>query len=269
MEGDRPQRGKPITKVFQIEKTQEVYVRRGCVAIKRAHSSRFKSPDDAQPGILNPEPGTSTLERFVTAALVLGLAAERQGDLFGLLTFTDKVETFVRARNGKNHYGICRDALYTLQPKIATPDFDELCTFIRLRLRRRALLVFLTALDDPALAESFVRNVDLIRRQHLVLVNMLQMPGVKPLFTDPDVAGGGRFVQPAGRPFAVAETARVAKGPAAARSPIFTAQQRAFERRTGLAIPECETKAAFMSSGQIQSPITLIDAAADWKPTLN
>ena len=125
----------------------------------------------------------------MTAALVLGLAAERQGDLFGLLTFTDRVEKFVRAKNGQAHYSTCRDALYTLQPKITTPDFDELCTFIRLRLRRRALLVFLTALDDPALAESFVRNVDLIRRQHLVLVNMLQMPGVNPLFTDPEVAG--------------------------------------------------------------------------------
>jgi len=95
----------------------------------------------------------------------------------------------VRAKNGKNHYGACRDALYTLEPKITTPDFDEVCTFIRLRLRRRALLVFLTALDDPALAESFLRNVDLIRRQHLVLVDMLQMPGVKPLFTDPALAG--------------------------------------------------------------------------------
>jgi uncharacterized protein (DUF58 family) len=191
-------RGKPITKVFQIEKTQEVYVvvDASRLSARTVQASRFKVPgskladgDDSQPGTLNPEPGTSTLERFVTAALVLGLAAERQGDLFGLLTFTDKVEKFVRAKNGKNHYGICRDALYTLQPKIATPDFDELCTFIRLRLRRRALLVFLTALDDPALADSFVRNVDLIRRQHLVLVNMLQMPGVKPLFTDPDVAG--------------------------------------------------------------------------------
>lgn len=125
----------------------------------------------------------------MTAALVLGLAAERQGDLFGLLTFTDRVEKFVRARNGRNHYSACRDALYTLEPKTVTPDFDEVCTFIRLRLRRRALLVFLTALDDPALAESFVRNMDLIRRQHLVLVNMLQLPGVNPLFTGPDVAG--------------------------------------------------------------------------------
>ena len=124
----------------------------------------------------------------MTAALVLGLAAEQQGDFFGLLTFTDKVEKFVRAKNGQAHYSACRDALYTLQPRIVTPDFDELCTFIRLRLRRRALLVVLTALDDPALAESFVRNLDLIRRQHLVLVNMLQPPGATPLFTSPDVA---------------------------------------------------------------------------------
>ena len=56
----------------------------------------------------------TTLERFVTAALVLGLAAEQQGDLFGLLTFTDQVEKFVRAKNGQAHYSACRDALYTL-----------------------------------------------------------------------------------------------------------------------------------------------------------
>jgi uncharacterized protein (DUF58 family) len=168
-------RGKPITKVFQIEKTQEVYV------IVDASRLSARVPDQ------NAEPGTSILERFVTAALVLGLAAEQQGDLFGLLTFTDKVEKFVRARNGQSHYSACRDALYTLQPKIVTPDFDELFTFIRLRLRRRALLVFLTALDDPAIAENFVRNVELIRRQHLVLANMLQPPGVAALFSNPNV----------------------------------------------------------------------------------
>jgi uncharacterized protein (DUF58 family) len=118
----------------------------------------------------------------------LGLAAEQQGDFFGLLTFSNKVEKFVRAKNGQAHYNACRDALYTLEPRIVTPDFDELATFLRLRLRRRALLVFLTALDDPALAESFVRNLELLRRQHLVLVNMIQPPGVAPLFSHSETA---------------------------------------------------------------------------------
>jgi uncharacterized protein (DUF58 family) len=168
-------RGKPITKVFQIEKTQEVYV-----VVDASRLSARKTNENVE--------ANSTLERFVTAALVLGLAAEQQGDLFGLLTFSNKVEKFVRAKNGQSHYSACRDALYTLEPKIVTPDFDELCTFIRLRLRRRVLLVFLTALDDPAIAENFLRNVELIRRQHLVLVNMIQPPGVKPLFSNPNVA---------------------------------------------------------------------------------
>lgn len=190
-------RGRPITKVFQIERTQEVYViiDASRLAAREAPGSKFQVPGSMSAsgnkpplGTLNSEPGTTALERFVTAALVLDLAAEQQGDLFGLLTFADKVEKFVRAKNGQAHYNACRDALYTLQPKTVTPDFDELCAFIRLRLRRRALLVFLTALDDPAIAESFVRNMDLIRRQHLVLVNMAQPPGVKPLFGNPDVA---------------------------------------------------------------------------------
>jgi uncharacterized protein (DUF58 family) len=180
-------RGRPITKVFQIERTQQVYV------VIDASRLSARSPDPSrEPGVqsptLDPRLPSTALERFVTAALVLGLAAEQQGDLFGLLTFTNKVEKFIRARNGKAHYSACRDALYTLQPQIVSPDFDELCTFIRLRLRRRALLVFLTSLDDPMLAESFVKNLDLIRRRHLVVVNMLQPPGVAEVFSNPNLA---------------------------------------------------------------------------------
>lgn len=164
-------RAKPITKVFQIERTQEVYV---LIDASRL-SSRLTQPS---------VPDSSVLERLVTAALVLGMAAERQGDLFGLLSFTDKVERFVRARNGKSHYNTCRDALYTLQPQTVTPDYDELFTFIRLRLRRRALVVCLTSLDDPSLAESFAKSIELIRKQHLVLVNMIRQRETAPLFTE-------------------------------------------------------------------------------------
>src|SRR6058998_1540889 len=81
----------------------------GCVS---ASSDSGGSPESDE---ADTQPATR-LERFVTAALVLGLAAEQQGDLFGLLTFTDKVDNFIRARNGQAHYGLCRDALYTLEP---------------------------------------------------------------------------------------------------------------------------------------------------------
>ncbi len=169
-------RGHPVTKVFQIERTQEVYV-----IVDASRLSAREVPMEGKTGQATPT--TTVLERYVTAALILGLAAEQQGDQFGLVTYSDRVLSFVRAKSGQAHYDACRDRLYTLQPQGVSPDFEELCSFIRLRLRKRALLIFLTALDDPMLAESFAKATELISRQHLLLVNMVQPAGAEALFS--------------------------------------------------------------------------------------
>jgi uncharacterized protein (DUF58 family) len=159
-------RGQPITKVFQIERTREIYV--------LVDASRLSNRViDGQP----------VLDRYLAAALVMGLAAEKRGDLFGLVTFADQVNGFVRARNGKAHYAACRDAIYQLAPSEAPADFDELFSFLRTRLRRRALLIVLTALDDPVLAESFARASRLLSQKHLVVGGMLSPAGTEPLFS--------------------------------------------------------------------------------------
>jgi uncharacterized protein (DUF58 family) len=189
-------RGHPVTKVFQIERTQEVYVivdvsRLSARAVRVEGGGGKWSAASSADGAIPPSTFTlhSTLERYVTSALILGLAAEQQGDQFGLVTFSDRVLSFVRAKSGQAHYDACRDRLYTLQPQGVSPDFEELCSFLRLRLRKRALLIFLTTLDDPMLAESFARATELINRQHLLLVNMLQPEGATPLFSDGAPAG--------------------------------------------------------------------------------
>ncbi len=161
-------RGRPVTKVFQVERTQEVYV--------VLDASRLMARDPA------------LFERYITAALLLGIAAEQQGDLFGAIAFSNRILHFARARSGKAQFAVCRDMLYALQPESVTPDFDELASFIRTRLRKRALLVFLTALDDPAIGESFLHAMDLICRQHLILVNMLRPAIAQPLFSDAAVS---------------------------------------------------------------------------------
>lgn len=171
-------RGRPITKMFQLERTQEVYV---VVDTSRLSARTVHMTTNGTEG------DVSYLERFITASLILGMVAERQGDLFGLVTFGDRIHSFVRAKTGQAHFNACRDALYTLEPQLVNPDFDELFTFLRLRLRRRAMLLFLTNLDDTVLKESFARNIEMVRRQHLCLVGMMTPPGVRPLFTDPNV----------------------------------------------------------------------------------
>jgi uncharacterized protein (DUF58 family) len=138
--------------------------------------------------------GATHLDRFVSAALILDRAAEQQDDLFGLAAFSDRVHRFLRAGRGSAHYGACRDALYRLEPNPVAPDFDELFSTLRLRLRRRSLLVFLTELDDPVAAEKFARNVGLLARQHLVMVNMIRPSGVRPLFSGEAVNSPGDVI---------------------------------------------------------------------------
>jgi len=163
-------RGRPITKVFQIERTQEIYV-----IIDASRLSARPAGDE------------TALERAIVAGLIVGAAAERRGDLFGLAAFSHQIEAFARARNGKAHYAACRDAIYQLHPRQTSPDFEEIATFLRLRLRRRAMLLFLTSLDDPVLAENFSRATKLLARRHLVMAGMLRPAAVQPLFRDANV----------------------------------------------------------------------------------
>jgi uncharacterized protein (DUF58 family) len=186
-----------VSKVFEIERTHEVYVLVDASRLSGRQlpsgtnlpasdpavaADEFSGPEDSEVAA-NPR---TVLERYVAAALILGRAAELQGDRFGLLTFSDRVLSFVRARSGQAHFDAVRERLYDLQPQIVSPDFEELFSFVRLRLRKRALLIVLTNLDDPVLAESFVKASDLVSRQHLLLVNMIKRPGVHPLFEKPE-----------------------------------------------------------------------------------
>jgi uncharacterized protein (DUF58 family) len=153
----------PVVKLYRVENAQEVY------AI--VDSSRLS----ARPEIL---------ESFVGAALHLALVAQTQADRFGLVTFSDRTHKFVRARNGMDHFRLCREAIYNLHASRVSPDFRDVFTNLQLNLRRRALLVFFTSLDDALLAETFEREVPILARRHVVLVNTPQPPGLKPLFTD-------------------------------------------------------------------------------------
>ncbi len=163
-------RGRPITKVFQVERTQEIYL----VIDASRLSARIIG-------------GEAALERFIKAALTIGAVTERRGDLYGIVAFSDRVETFVRARGGKLHYSACRDAINSLRTRSVSPDFEEIATFLRLRLRRRSLVIFLTALDEPVLAEHFERSARLLARRHLVMAAILRPASAQPLFQNASI----------------------------------------------------------------------------------
>jgi uncharacterized protein (DUF58 family) len=152
----------PVVKLYRVEQAQEVYA--------VVDASRLS----AREGIL---------DSYVDAALHLALVAERTGDRFGLATFSDHTQDLVRAANGLDHFRRCRETIYNLRARRVSPDFRGIFTSLHTALRRRALLVFFTSLDDALLAETFEQEIRVLARRHLVRVNVPEVAGVRRLFT--------------------------------------------------------------------------------------
>ena len=192
-------RHKPITKVFQVEKSQEVYLaidssRLSSRTLSSSSSTVFDPSarhalDSSQShgGAGAPPYRTTILESFIAATLLAGTTAERQGDLFGLITFSDKVDQMARARSGSLHFNHCRDLLISLQARLVAPDFEDIAATLLNRLTKRSLLIFLTSLDDTVTGENFLLAARFLARRHLVMAIMLLPPGTQPLFSAPGV----------------------------------------------------------------------------------
>jgi len=169
-----------VTKEFQLEKTQRVFV---CVDTSRLSARR--GDEEAVP----------LLERFVGAALTLAQVAERQGDQCGLAPFSDQMQSLVRFGAGRGHFGALRDAVYRLTTSDVSPDFRELAASLGLHLRRRSLIMVLTSLDDPAVADDFIEHFTPLASRHLVVVAMARPEAARPLYSGPEVNSADALYQ--------------------------------------------------------------------------
>lgn len=179
-------RRRPVTRVFQVEQAQEIYVvvdgsrlstRQADFLIDRRRWVRSETPVARE----------TIFDRYVIAALVMAVVAEQVADRYGLLVFSDQPDGFIKAGRGHAHYNACREMLYDRIAHRVSPDFGELFTFVGTHLRKRALLVFLTSLDDPMLARSFVQSMQAAAGRHVLMVNMFRPPGAHPLFSSADI----------------------------------------------------------------------------------
>ena len=165
----------PVTKIHQIERTQDVYI-----VVDASRRSQRRLTEIEIPG----QPPTTQIDRVVRASLARSLTALQQGDRPGLAVFGPTLRHFLRAAGGQPQYAAFRDALYDLHARPDPPDFADVFADLGNRLRQRALLLFLTDLDDPVLADQFCEEIKPFARRHVVLVGQLQAPGIAPVFAE-------------------------------------------------------------------------------------
>jgi len=166
---------RPIVREYQIERTQDIYA---CVDFSRLSAQALARKDKTR---------STILDEYIHSTLILHRAVREMGDRFGFATFSNRVECFVKAVHAASFNSVFRHALYPLRAAPVAPAYDEICSSLRSRVKRRALVIFFTSLSEPQLAESFIEASRLLARQHLVVVACPMDTHVKPLFVRENV----------------------------------------------------------------------------------
>lgn len=165
-------RNSPVTKLYQIEQTQKVLL-----CLDHGRLSGRLLPDDRE--ILE----ETILEKMLQAGLLLGGAAQGQGDYLGVLSFAERITKFVPPGQGVAHYQACREALFDIESRSTATDFYELSRFIQTRQRKRSLIVLLTCLDDPVGSEQCAKALQPLAKRHVVLVVNMKPDVARPVFS--------------------------------------------------------------------------------------
>lgn len=116
----------------------------------------------------------SVLDVELDVLTVLGLAADELGDRFGVVAFDAQVHRFLRPRHRAGRTAV--EALFDLQAQGVDSDVEAAAA--RVTRLRRAFVVVLTDLVDPAAARSLQAAVGTLTRRHAVLVAAPEDPAL-------------------------------------------------------------------------------------------
>jgi uncharacterized protein (DUF58 family) len=146
-------RGTPITRQFQTERSQTLMLVVDSGRMMSAHSGDM-----------------TKLDLAVNAALMLAHVAATSGDSVGLLSFADRVKTFVPPRKGQEQTRRLVEELYNLEADLVEPDYRGAFGYLRNRARKRALVAVFTDLVDSEVSGQLLAYAGTLAPQHLPLM---------------------------------------------------------------------------------------------------
>jgi len=154
-------RDHPVVVEVEAERGQQVMIALDCGRLMTAPAGELDKLDHA-----------------VNAALMLAWVAQAYGDRVGLMTFDDRVTSFIKPERGSMQLRRITEALYAIKAEYVEPDFGHAFTHLSLRLGRRSMVVVLTDLQDLEASKELVAHSLRLAARHLVLVVAMSDPSV-------------------------------------------------------------------------------------------
>lgn len=114
--------------------------------------------------------GMSLLDYAINASLVLSYVAINKSDKAGLITFSDKTDTFVPADRRINQLQQLQEALYQEKSNFMETDFSALCVAVNKYISKRSLLVVYTNFFGYKSLERQLPFLQQLNNRHRVLL---------------------------------------------------------------------------------------------------
>ncbi len=146
-------KGELMVNQFEEERAQQVYT-----ILDASRSMRM------------PSNGLSLLDYAINTSLVISNIALNKQDKTGLLTFSDRIDTVIRADKGKGHLRKIMEALYKQQEQTLEANFELLYLAVRNSIRGRSLLFLYTNFESYFALERALPIIRKLNKIHVLVV---------------------------------------------------------------------------------------------------
>ena len=146
-------RGKLVTKVHQVERSQAVWVVLDCGRLMRARVG-----------------GLTKLDYAIGAALSLSQLALFSGDRVAVLAYGVKVQQRTGLGRGRSHMGTILDQLSRIREEVSEADHERAASTLMTQQKRRSLVVWITDLAETSLTPEVISAATQLAKRHLVLL---------------------------------------------------------------------------------------------------
>lgn len=152
-------RGKLVTRLFEIEKSQTIWI-----VIDSGRLMRTVVE------------GVSKLDRAANAALSLAEVALLSGDRVGLLAYGRRISHRLPAARGSSHLRRMIEHLATVEAEELEADHLQAAGRVLSDQKRRSLVVWITDMADTAMTPEVVQAASTLTARHLVLFMVIGQP---------------------------------------------------------------------------------------------
>ncbi len=157
-------RGHPVTKIYQVERSQTVWIVLDTGRLLRARVN-----------------GPSKLDYAVNAGLSLAHVALLSGDTVGLLAYGRRVQQRIPPGRGSAHLRLMVESLSLVHSEWSEADHLRATDTLLTSQKRRSLVVWLTDLSETPATPEVIEGATQISSRHLVLFGVISQPELNAL----------------------------------------------------------------------------------------